>query len=375
MSHFSMIVVLDELPTEDVLAKVMAPWHEFECTGLDDEHVQDLDITDDVRKAYEESTDRFVLLSDGERVSKYDDRFYTQEGDTGLLSKKEFVLPEGATEIEVPTPETQTFEEYASGYYGHPIIREGENAVMEEDALKYGHTFVAKDGTVKVTDRTNPNAKWDWYVVGGRWSGLLRSKTGGIKGEPGLMGSEYDPNGVDVCKRANLDLDSMRAERITQREQSFVKALETYNGQDIAIPGITVEDLKKYSTHYSMSVANARRVWEDTGSEGPFSQFIDNSTDANAADIRGLREKFGNLFSWQLDLPEGTADANDWINDAPALSAWGIIKDGQWYEKGAMGWWGMSSDNKPENEWETELHKLILDLPDDKVLAVVDCHI
>lgn len=46
MSHFSVILATKEFPTEKVIRKEMQPFHEFECTGIDDRYVQDLDVTD-----------------------------------------------------------------------------------------------------------------------------------------------------------------------------------------------------------------------------------------------------------------------------------------------------------------------------------------
>ena len=42
MSHFVVLVVGNDIE------KQLQPFHEFECTGIDDEYVQDVDITDEV---------------------------------------------------------------------------------------------------------------------------------------------------------------------------------------------------------------------------------------------------------------------------------------------------------------------------------------
>ena len=52
MSHFRVLVVVDE-PTEEAITKELAPFHEFECTGCDDEYVKDVDVTADTRAEYE----------------------------------------------------------------------------------------------------------------------------------------------------------------------------------------------------------------------------------------------------------------------------------------------------------------------------------
>lgn len=35
MSHFTCTVITKETPTPDLLEKVLLPYHEFECTGIE----------------------------------------------------------------------------------------------------------------------------------------------------------------------------------------------------------------------------------------------------------------------------------------------------------------------------------------------------
>lgn len=60
-----------------------------------------------------------------------------------------------------------------------------------------------------------------------------------------------------------------------------------------------------------------------------------------------------------------------------SFTMWAVVKDGKWYEKGEMGWWGMSSETPDECvSWEEGFYDhFIKDLPDDTLLTVVDCHI
>lgn len=52
MSHFPVIVVIPERPTQESLAAALQPYHEFECTGTDDQYVQTIDVTAERRKSY-----------------------------------------------------------------------------------------------------------------------------------------------------------------------------------------------------------------------------------------------------------------------------------------------------------------------------------
>jgi hypothetical protein len=58
-----------------------------------------------------------------------------------------------------------------------------------------------------------------------------------------------------------------------------------------------------------------------------------------------------------------------------ALTTFAVLKDGQWYERGDMGWWGCVSDEKDQDAWNREFSSLIDGLPDDTLMTVVDCHI
>jgi hypothetical protein len=51
-----------------------------------------------------------------------------------------------------------------------------------------------------------------------------------------------------------------------------------------------------------------------------------------------------------------------------------VTPDGEWHEKGEMGWWGLTNNEKEDNTWEKELHKILKKYADDYIIGV-DCHI
>ena len=121
MSHYT-VLVIGKNPE-----KQLAPYHEYECDGEDDEYIQDIDETESKIKEFEK---------DHSKVSK------------GDYSKYE------------------TFEQYLTEYCG---IKEKGG---EED--KWGYYEKDKKGNIiKVINRTNPNSKWDYYRLGGRWNGFF----------------------------------------------------------------------------------------------------------------------------------------------------------------------------------------------------------
>jgi hypothetical protein len=51
-----------------------------------------------------------------------------------------------------------------------------------------------------------------------------------------------------------------------------------------------------------------------------------------------------------------------------------LTPDGTWHEKGEMGWFGMASNEKSEDDWLTYYNKVLDKYPNHTVVAV-DCHI
>ena len=147
MSHFAVLVIGE-------VDHNLAPFHEFECTGIDNEFVEEIDQTAEARSAYEKHKD---------------------------------------------DPDYPTFVSFVEGWYCRPAIAFGERPdLTSADKHKYGYAQLDEAGKiVKVIKRTNPNAKWDGYKEGGRWCGSLLTKDG------------YR---VDSAQKGEVDFDAMRNE-------------------------------------------------------------------------------------------------------------------------------------------------------------------
>lgn len=52
-----------------------------------------------------------------------------------------------------------------------------------------------------------------------------------------------------------------------------------------------------------------------------------------------------------------------------------LIVDGQWIEKGEMGWWGMTSNEKAQEDWNKQFFEILDRLPEDSEVYNVDFHI
>ena len=156
MSHFAVLVVGE-------VEHNLAPFHEFECTGTDNEFVQDVDQTEEARADYESHKD---------------------------------------------DPEYPTFADFIERWYGLPAVAFGEQPdLTSAEKHKYGYAQLDEAGEiVKVIKRTNPNKKWNWYGEGGRWSGLLLTKDG---------------KRVDSAQKGEIDFDTMRKEADDKRRAEY----------------------------------------------------------------------------------------------------------------------------------------------------------
>lgn len=364
MSHYKVIVIGADPESQ------LAPYHEFECTGRDDQYVQDIDVTEDRRKEYESATKRLVHLPDGRVISRYDNECYreptpeeiSKHGPAGLMGSgcgggimwssndwgdgkgyrpKIHSIPDGAKEVEQPCKEVQTFDQW--------LLKDTDKAPVPYGAKpdlaqkhKYGYVQLDDDGNVsKVIDRTNPNKKWDWYQEGGRYSGIL-TKQGEI---------------ATSLTRGEVDLGSIQFRASKEALDRWEIANAITQGTPEARPW---DEIFEQSKDRDEAVATYRSqprvvVWNE------------------AMKLESNREKFG-FFS---NCEELQVSREDYVKQAieTAFSSFAVIKDGKWHERGEMGWWGCVSNEQDKMEWQRQFNELILNLPDDELITVIDCHI
>lgn len=71
MSHYAVLVV-DENPEE-----LLQPFHEFGCTGIDDEYVKDINITEKILERYNKDTTSYMEnIETGELKLSFDSMFF-----------------------------------------------------------------------------------------------------------------------------------------------------------------------------------------------------------------------------------------------------------------------------------------------------------
>lgn len=266
MSHFTVLVPARD---ENDLRDKLLPYHEYECTGIE-QYIEF--VPADMEK----------LQADYERYGAEDD----------------------------------TLEMFAQDCFGYHKSADGV----------YGRM-------------TNPNTKWDWYVIGGRWTGLLQLKTFEAMehagdGTPGLMTApNNNPLTADWARHGDVDWDGMVQEQFDSA-------------------------MRKYDTYHEI--------------KGRLLETLDGEELDKAIDKEMLEAKY---FIWEDDIAKLEVSRDDFAAKLKekALTFAFIDLEGKWNERGNMGWWAIVTDENPD--YDQAFWKFVKTIPDDMRVYVVDCHI
>jgi hypothetical protein len=295
MSHFAVAVITKGKPTEDVLAAMLAPY---------DENKEVLHFT-----SREE-----LIKQKRQEISNFIESNYAR-----YLTDKEKYLSECTNQNHV---------KYITEEFPKMLLWTDEECY--QDAIKNTEKEnICKDGSVRST--YNPDSKWDWYQIGGRWAGLLTVKKGTPheNGEKSWTWDEKNPyestGDIIKCDSARIkDLVFLDKEKDAQR---------------------------------------ARRFWE---------------LHVEGAEPQNDEERDMLKWAWYKKeyYIETYKDKETYVRCESAFSTYAAItKDGKWHAKGKMGWFGMSSD-EDVIAWHDGYQKLIFDdAEEDDYITIVDCHI
>lgn len=305
MSHFLCIVIGEDHKNQ------LQPFHEYECTGTNDEYVQDIDKTAEVRELMTR-TDEPLSLSD------------------------------------------------ALDYYGLAgLVVDDESHVQKdgEGAHRWGYAVVKDGELIKAIDRTNPNKKWDWWQVGGRWTGFFKLKDGtaGELGDRSMLDTSEDTREAerlaDIASKGDVDFAAMRDKAGAEAGIQW-DACRAIVGDQTWEPWDAV-----YVRLNSDSEAARNAYWSQPS-------------------IVALKQADSMKYGFHLDdALSGPREAFVMAARNRAAIPFAIVHKGEWSERGAMGWWGMHRDDVDFDTWSRLVSELFDSLPDDTLLTAVDCHI
>jgi hypothetical protein len=294
-------------------------------------------------------------------------------------------LPKGWTEVEVKTSDYESFATWIEGYYGHKPVKYGQKPNLKT-THKYGYTILDKKGNVvKTVDRTNPNRKWDGYMVGGRCNGFFKLKEAALAAGAGTVGQpswgmEPAPKGyADQAHKGEIDIEGMRLDAgnkaaakydrfhdILAKNPGYVpfKVILAKHEAALALPP-EPESIDELDNEPE-SLADLREKALEAARSEYRSQPAQQAINADE-EFRWMWDGYDEFFVTREECIQAARDR--------AFTTFALLKDGEWYEKGRMGWFALVSNEKVQGDWNKEFNSIIDGLSDDTLLTVCDCHI
>jgi hypothetical protein len=214
------------------------------------------------------------------------------------------------------------------------------------------------NGTGVCKSTYNPASKWDWWQVGGRWSGTLLLKNG-VR--------------VDEAKVRDIDFEAMREEKRQRAAKRWDEAEAWVKWGGLTMP--------KYLELCGKEDRAEARAWHETLRQ-------------KYAAVQQRKATAGGFAAIEVDQME--MPATDWFDflwfEAPkpgttrekymddnaldCLTHGFVDLEGKWNEDGKMGWWGIQlTENAGFPEiYEGWLMQMQAEHP-DAILTCIDCHI
>lgn len=171
-------------------------------------------------------------------------------------------------------------------------------------------------------DEFNPDGRWDWWVVGGRWSDMMklvptpRWPACIVQGERSWC-NENEPHRMGFCdgaRKGDIDFAGMREDRRAKAEADFGR----------------FECLVKAKSMKAGNIACELGIQEDRKSATGYES----------------KESYVHNFSY--------------------FPFHAIINHGEWSECPVDG---------PDDEWQEQLEEILAQTPDTTLCTLVDCHL
>lgn len=185
----------------------------------------------------------------------------------------------------------------------------------------------------------NPNSKWDWYSVGGRWRNSLLTKK----------------DNEDVISETSLEDLINQGSNLRKETPIGYKWVDGAKIKDI--------DFKK-AIEFKNTYNKAIRFWEI---------YVEGKEPITEEEKENIKFE---LYKKEYYIKRyGTKE--NYANMESIFSCWALLDETGWYEKGKMGWWTMNDSTRDSEKLFIEKFTETINKPEnqDKYLIIVDCHI
>lgn len=213
---------------------------------------------------------------------------------------------------------------------------------------------------------TNPNAKWDWWQIGGRWTGKLKLKESGIgrNGSPGLMtDTNTDLSRADVAMAGDVDWQAIHDESVQFQIDAY-KLRHHYIAlaENMDIPEEIYQESEKQfnENEYAREVGSIRKL-----------ALYKMASQLASKDNEHFWDSFTEIAQY-LNLDEKQYKATC-IGKAQTYAF--IDLGGNWQQRGQMGWFGIDDKSKGTKNYDEAWWQFVKSIPENQLVYVVDCHI
>lgn len=253
MSHYNLAVITPEKPTANMLDELLIPYCE------DTEYVPS----------------EYLEFSEVEDIEDYKN-FFNDSNNTTKVNG-------------VDTPFNKVYTSFKD------FMEECEGYTFNEENNTFGYWC-------------NPDAKWDWFVVGGRWNNMLPTKK---------------QSKVNTCQIKDVDWD------------------------------INKKNIPRYKREWEVLVEGDK----------PQNEY---------EDLLIKNRPFYHKPEWLLN---DYGSKENYIHCMSSIITFATLFVDTWYEKGQMGWFGMSHSEEGQKDSYREKFSEIISKYPNFWITIVDCHI
>lgn len=222
-----------------------------------------------------------------------------------------------------------------------------DEEVYKNEVLKWVETEDIRESDGAIHTSYNPQSKWDWWVIGGRWEETYRDKQGQLVGEFRAMLEEtlsamQDPKGLAELEAVQAEIEAVNAE--FQKQRDVYRAAQAKNSN----AGHEAWEAAVVAAFPGEKIL----TWDDT--------------DKARAKLVECSAYMPWWFPFSLVTKEYEVATDETTNERSGY---------EWRTAGRMGWFGAKSEDMQPIQWVEKLIEILSDRNDDDYIVYLDFHI